>query len=282
MNDNRDFTAAPETEWRRPRPCGFSLVELLVVIAIIAILAALLLPTLRSAKTQAQAIQCLSQLKQFSCAWNLYADDHDGRIPPNQFMMGPSFLETNTWVSGWLQLGTVDWPDNTNTLYLIDGLLGPYLSASSAVWHCPADPSRTLHSGQWLLRARSYSMNNYLNSVDRGVLDPWKIIRKVTDMTDPSPASTFVLIDEREDSIEDCFFVVDMQNQGAPVASVPRSAHHGAGTLSFADGHAELKKWRDPRTNPPLNPTGFVGIYNSDPRINRDIAWLRERTTGRK
>ena len=45
---------------------AFSLIELLVVIAIIAVLAALLQPGLRPAKTQARAIQRLSQLKQFS------------------------------------------------------------------------------------------------------------------------------------------------------------------------------------------------------------------------
>src|SRR3989442_1154134 len=45
---------------------GFTLVELLVVIAVIAILASLLLPTLSRAKTKAQGIQCVNNLKQFA------------------------------------------------------------------------------------------------------------------------------------------------------------------------------------------------------------------------
>jgi prepilin-type processing-associated H-X9-DG protein len=260
------------------------LVELLVVLATIGVLAALLLPALNRAKLQAQDITCLSQLRQFSHAWIMYADEHEERIPPNNAVYYLS-LDTNTWVLGWLDNDArEDWWDNTNTLHLTQSLIAPFLGQSIPVWRCPSDRSTSRFDGRALPRVRSYAMNDYLNSIDRGVPDPWKIIRQTSDMVNPPPSRTYVFIDEREDSIEDCVFGVDMHNATAPILNVPRSSHNGAGTLSFADGHAELRKWRDARTRLPVQKRGPIGItpeYSSWPQ-NKDVLWLRQRTTGLK
>ena len=74
-------------EARSRRALGFTLVELLVVMAVIVILAGLLLPALGSAKQKAKAISCLNNEKQLALACQVYADDSNDRFPYN---LGPA------------------------------------------------------------------------------------------------------------------------------------------------------------------------------------------------
>ena len=57
---------------------GFTLVELLVVIAVIALLMGILLPSLNKARGAARRIVCQSNLRQLAIAWNAYLDDNEG------------------------------------------------------------------------------------------------------------------------------------------------------------------------------------------------------------
>jgi prepilin-type processing-associated H-X9-DG protein len=78
--------------------------------------------------------------------------------------------------------------------------------------------------------------------------------------------------------------VIDMRPYPNPGAAAlpdfPASYHNGAGGLSFADGHAEIKKWLDPRTKPKVLKRAMT---SAPPQGNNpDVVWLWERTTRRE
>ena len=78
------------------------------------------------------------------------------------------------------------------------------------------------------------------------------------------PAVLWMLIDENEATIDDGWFLVTM-NDAKPFASFPATRHERAYVLSFADGHTELYKLRDPATQ--FASGQSIGPGNSD--------WLR-------
>jgi hypothetical protein len=173
--------------------------------------------------------------------------------------------------------------DNTNALLLQQSLLWKY-HASLGVWRCPGEKSTSRHGGRDIPRVRSVSMNCFLNG---DVDTPYRDAKKTSDLVRPGPSDTWVLIDEREDSINNASFGTQWKSGIDPwigsMASIwnwPAAYHHRAGALTFVDGHSEIHRWRDDRTIPPII-KGVELQFGVPSPDNDDMHWLTQQATAR-
>ncbi len=201
---------------------AFTLIELLVVIAVIAVLMAILMPALNRAREQGKRISCLSNVKQLTMAWILYADANDDRIPYANTGL------SNAWV-------VYPWANATMEAYLNGirtGRLYPYCPKEQ-LYKCP-----TGVRGELVTYALPDSMNGYdgiPGTKDLMVYRRSQIKR---------PSERIVFLDEGRLSPNSWTLHYLEERWWDQV-----TARHGDGTnFSFADAHSEYWKWKDPRT----------------------------------
>ncbi len=265
---------------------AFTLLELIVVIGLLAFLGSIAATGLTKTRPTSQAVQCLQNLRQLGSAWVMYADDNAGRLAPNADGGGGTASTSPAWVVGWLDY-SVGNPANTNTDFLVNhgrypygAYLGPYVE-NPAVFKCPADKSVARIQGQVLPRVRSYSMNGRVgeNSRTWTVPSAYRLYQKLSDIISPRPAGLMVIVDEREDSINDGCFQVDPDTRWQLI-DYPSCFHDGAAGFVFADSHSEMKRWHDPRTMPPLRQFMFLALNINLPG-DVDVQWLQEHCSAR-
>ncbi|MBY0114327.1 MAG: prepilin-type N-terminal cleavage/methylation domain-containing protein [Phycisphaerales bacterium] len=123
---------------------AFTLIELLIVIAIIALLLGLALPALRGARTTAQTLKCLINMKAFADATTGYAMDYKDQVFPA--------LPRTKWPNGtrvWPGDGIPEipkasiWAQDVKGRKRIPGLLWPYLANNQNVGECPSNKRRS-------------------------------------------------------------------------------------------------------------------------------------------
>ena len=233
-------------------PCvrqrAFTLIELLVVIAIIAILAAMLLPALSKAKLKAQSITCVSNQKQLSLAWVMYAGDSNDKLVPNW----PG--DARAWIDGSGDSSIHKLPGATNVNVLRKGLLYSY-NPSDGIYQCP-----TAKGGPPAIKnvtqVRHVSLEGRMGGGDADdqkrynapdtswVLGPkYQQYKKLVQVNNPSPSEAMTFLDESLLCLDDGYFAV---NATTPTIwqNSPTARHGNAGVLAFADGHAERWRWR--------------------------------------
>jgi prepilin-type N-terminal cleavage/methylation domain-containing protein/prepilin-type processing-associated H-X9-DG protein len=265
---------------------GFTLIELLVVIAIIAILAAMLLPALTKAKVRAQGTGCMNNTRQLQLAWRMYSEDSRDQLP---FAYALGVNAPYVWVQGNIDDVNVTASDNWNYETTIKkGAIWPYCGKAIGIFHCPSDPSYGQNPQGQRVPRRSVSMSNWIggngDSPSNGYKGGWgtaapnsSVARTMATIISPGPAMTFIILDERYDSINDAYFVTQMDGYPKPssttIVDYPAYYHNGACGFAFADGHSEIHKWRDPRTTPPYKP----GLPLNQPSPNnQDVLWMQD------
>ena len=163
----------------------------------------------------------------------------------------------------------------------------PYSGGGPGIFKCPGDIVEAPNGP----RVRSMSMNCMMNG-DPSVVNAayqnqkpgksYRVYAKLSQITAPVPSDAWVFIDEQADSINDGFFWVNMFE--TKWRDLPASYHGESGCLAFADGHAEIKRWRDPvvMDHPVGGPNGtanynpWVGTPTPFPD---DLQWLQQHTT---
>jgi prepilin-type N-terminal cleavage/methylation domain-containing protein len=250
----------------RVNRCAFTLVELLVVVAIVAVLASLLLPSAARAKAKAHQINCINNHRQLGLAWTFYQDDNNGRLPNN---LRENVLSNPSWVDSTVHGDT---PGMSDPRYLIDPKRAAFAKyvRDVKIYKCPAE--RTVFKragGRTVLKLRSYSMNDYITPPGGGSWGVKYHFRRSTDLL--NPANTFVFIDVEPGSM--CFSTFRIPDSDSePWFSAPGGMHVRGTALTFADGHAESKRWKKPSFRAALNSSP-----HPSPSDRADVSWLRRR-----
>lgn len=261
------------------RKKAFTLIELLVVIAIIAMLLAILLPALRTAKLQAQATVCLSDINGLTKGWMLYAQNNHDNLVGNctRRVTDPDFswVETPQDING-NAVGDAQKTVEDEIRGIRKGLLFSYLDTPNC-YHCPAD-KRFLdkNSSGGTQGWRTYSITSGIGwcSDSESTYLGYYPHTKIT--TIKSPGSKYVIVEEGETqrgiNLNSYVFKVLLLN----TLTDPLGFFHGDRSMvGFADGHGENHKWWD-KAMIDRGKSGTAGDWVVPNPNCEDMIWLRQ------
>jgi prepilin-type N-terminal cleavage/methylation domain-containing protein/prepilin-type processing-associated H-X9-DG protein len=209
---------------------AFTLIELLVVIAIIALLLALLLPALERAREQGKRVVCLNNLRQLVLAWNMYADENDGRIVRGDVREHDGEHPNEIpWVEQ-------DYPQMNLTedekIKAIKAGALYYYTKNHKLYRCPV-------ALYW--EYRTYSIVDSMNADN---YDGGPMLKHRTEIRNPAQRIVFI-----ENSGATPMGGWSIYYRRPAWRDEPPVRHGDGGTLGFADGHSEYWKCLDPDTH---------------------------------
>lgn len=207
---------------RSARRAAFTLIELLTVIAIIGILAAIIIPVVGSVRKTAQKNQCMSNVRQWSQAMMLYANEHKGAYALR------ATANDGTTNAYWPAIST-----NINSM-----LYAPYMDRATNIENARTCPAYETPAGT--NKIRCYSMNRpYIDSKNTPAA-----INAISFRAMANPARLLLLV-ETEPSVDggtntNPWFIGkgDLSAKVSPLFTDPTKQRHGtAVNAAFADGH---------------------------------------------
>ena len=242
---------------------AFTLIELLVVIAIIAILMAVLIPALNAAREHGKRAVCLSNLKQLTVAWIMYADDNNGKICTAWAGNGPSY-----WVGK---------PEENESLKnqikkVESGVLFPYVK-NRKLYKCPTGVRGELVT--YSIVGSMWGPRNIHDGIPKD-----RVIRNKEEIERPGERIVFVDEGKWPGSPWGVWYDKPMW------WDIPTVRHSNGTNWSYADGHSAYHKWRDARTMAlalKLPPYAHVnhGYASVSHPGNEDLEWIQRGIWGK-
>jgi prepilin-type processing-associated H-X9-DG protein len=227
----------------------------------------------------------------------MYQGDFRDYLPVNDWADEQNHVPRENWLSGWEELGDPGTSDNTNFNLFMDptyATMGPYIM-NPKLYQCIASQSLCKEGAGAYPLCRDISMNNFMGCNQISNDDPnnsqYQHFHKASDIVGTSattgaafgPSDALVLMDEKDNSIDDGEFLIEMEVNDQ-IANIPAAYHGGgAGMTSFADGHVELHRWL---TADVLLPPQFGGVvvwsggvekdqFKTCMANNADMLWLQ-------